>query len=179
MEQKTETIITYETLFEILRREKSRPELQKQDAGFFHQVVQYLREKKALMMANPSENLKNQHQYENIKKLLRDIYGRREKKIISLALDKSRTNASVIDTSSLLPEERKLYDETVSLFNKSRQRILLSLFELQHPVSETEPAKAAVAEKSPSGATTLSPSGATTLSPSGEKRSLQLKSQQR
>ena len=41
-----EVNITYETLFEILRREKNREELQKLDESFFNDVLNYVKEKK-------------------------------------------------------------------------------------------------------------------------------------
>ena len=43
------TIITYETLYEILRREKSRPELQELDDSFYRNLVKYIEEKKAIL----------------------------------------------------------------------------------------------------------------------------------
>src|SRR3989344_4083177 len=39
-------VITYETLFELLNRERERPELQKLEQSFFADVVDYLREKR-------------------------------------------------------------------------------------------------------------------------------------
>ena len=43
-----DAIITYETLYEIVRLEKQRKELQKLDDTFFLNVVKYLEEKKAM-----------------------------------------------------------------------------------------------------------------------------------
>ena len=41
--------ITYETLFEFLRIEKSREELQKLDDGFYNHVIQYLKQKQDML----------------------------------------------------------------------------------------------------------------------------------
>ena len=49
MESAKEVNITYETLFEILKREKDMADLQKLDANFFDNFVQYLNEKKKVM----------------------------------------------------------------------------------------------------------------------------------
>ena len=42
------------------------------------------------------------HRKMNAKRIIKDIYERREKKILNIALIKSRTKSDVIDTSSLL-----------------------------------------------------------------------------
>ena len=44
-----DVIITYETLYELLRKEKYRTELQKLDPEFFKHVVTYLNEKEAII----------------------------------------------------------------------------------------------------------------------------------
>ena len=45
----TDVIITYETLYELLRREKSRKELQKLDPNFYQRVTNYLEEKNIIL----------------------------------------------------------------------------------------------------------------------------------
>ena len=44
-----EEIITYEILYDILRRERSRQELQKLDINFFNDINKYIKEKKAIL----------------------------------------------------------------------------------------------------------------------------------
>ena len=46
-----EVVITYETLFEILRREKTREELQKLPDNFHNDVGKYLSDKKQTMLS--------------------------------------------------------------------------------------------------------------------------------
>ena len=41
-----DVIITYETLYELLMREKSRAEIQKLDNDFFNDVIKYIKDKK-------------------------------------------------------------------------------------------------------------------------------------
>ena len=109
-----EVNITYETLFELLRREKNREELQKLDDSFLNDVLDYLNEKKQQLELLKTKNdlfavdekKKAEIQDENIKKIIRELYERREKKIITIAIDKSRTSESVVDTSTLLKEEK-------------------------------------------------------------------------
>lgn len=129
--------ITYETLFELLRLEKTREDLQKLDPGFFNDVLGYLQEKKAQLetlktkddLFAAEEKKKADLQDDNIKKILREFYERREKKILTMAVDKSRTSESVVDTSALLAEERVLYDDMVKLLDSFRRGILFNLLE--------------------------------------------------
>ncbi|MBU0981006.1 MAG: hypothetical protein KJ709_09510 [Nanoarchaeota archaeon] len=134
-----EIAITYETLFELLRREKNREELQKLSDTFVEDVKRYLQEKsqasKKLGMFQEQENAHKQ--LGNIKKILKELYERREKKIILLALNKSRTRSNIIDTSSLLPWEEQFYNDLVSVLDISRKQNLLAL--LQREISAIIP----------------------------------------
>ncbi len=121
-----EVVITYETLFEILRREKTREELQKLPENFHEEVKKYLADKKQTMLSisndqfSEIEQEKTQRQMVNLKKILNDLYERREKKIVSMALNKSRMPKSVIDISTLAENEKRFYELLVSTFNDAR-----------------------------------------------------------
>lgn len=129
--------ITYETLFELLRIEKSRGELQKLDSDFFKDVLNYIKEKKESVeslkdktdLFAADERQKAEKQLQNVKKIIKDIYERREKKIIEAALDSSRMFSGVIDRSALLEEEKKLFDSVLEVLNNFRKGILFSLIE--------------------------------------------------
>lgn len=142
MENNTKEInITYETLHELLRREKNREEIQKLDAGYLNDVAGYLKEKIEIGMQQRAKNdlfaaeetRKAELQLTNIKKILRELYERREKKILHMAVDASRSSASLIDTANLLKEEKRIFDELVSLLNKFRKGILYHLMEGMSP----------------------------------------------
>jgi len=79
--------ITYDLLFDVLRAEKSRDELQKLDEKFYKNVVEYINSKESAIN-NPntphSERELTRIQLSNVKKLLIELYDRREKKIINL-----------------------------------------------------------------------------------------------
>jgi DNA replication factor GINS len=131
----TEISITYETLFELLRREKNRDELQSMSPTFYKDVVEYLAAKNQLMpqdMTSP-DSRRMLLQMENTSKIIRELYERREKKIILMALNKSRTGSSIVDTSSLLEEERKLFEDLLSILHTSRQGILCNLLNARLP----------------------------------------------
>jgi len=133
--------ITYETLFEILRREKSREELQKLDENFFSNIVDYLKEKEEFAVkgkSNPDlfsfeDEKKSDNQLLNIKRIIKELYERREKKIINIALNKSKTSSNLIDTSALLPEEKLMFEELIKNLDKYRLGILNNILQNKLP----------------------------------------------
>ena len=135
-------VITYETIFELLRREKEREALQKLEKTFFQDILEYLKERKKILISQestliePEEKKKNEKQFENVKKLLKEFYERREKKIINFAIDKSRTGSDLMDKDSLLEEEHKFFQKLVDLLNNNRSDILNKLLNLEMPKSE-------------------------------------------
>ncbi len=105
--------ITYEALFDILRKERNREELQKIQDNFYIDVLTYLAEKHALLeqlgstehYAATAEAEKARIQFQNVKKILKELYDRREKKLVMLAVNAVRTGTKTTDKSSFLPEE--------------------------------------------------------------------------
>jgi len=121
--------ITFETLFEILKREKDMADLQKLDSNFFNEFVSYLNDKKNLLEKDDSifsydEKKKLEKQIDNAKRLIKGIYERREKKAINIALIKSRTKSNVMDTSAFLEHEKKLFDNIVKILDVFRGSVV-------------------------------------------------------
>ena len=117
--------ITYETLFEILKREKETTDLQKLDHKFLNDFVDYLNEKMKLLekednLFSYEEKKKLEKQIDNARRLIKEIYERREKKIIDLALMKSRTKSNIIDKSHLLGNETEFFNEMVNILDSFR-----------------------------------------------------------
>jgi DNA replication initiation complex subunit (GINS family) len=157
-----EVVITYETLFELLKREKERTDLQKLDPTFFSDTINYIKDKKKILEAKSDsvfasdERKKTERQLDNIYRILKELYERREKKIIQLALDKSRTSANLIDTSSLLKEEKSFFDSITSCLDTYRDAILAAVLNeklpFMQPIGDKKPAelfKAAIELKKP------------------------------
>lgn len=133
-------VLTYETLFDFLRREKGHEDLQKTEQTFYGDIEKYLYEKtNALTSAEKTahifagdEQVKLQKQVENIKSLLKELYDRREKKIVALALLKSRTQSTTVDTSALLEEEKPLFMELSTTLSSQRDALLHRVLAQQH-----------------------------------------------
>lgn len=134
-----ETIITYDSIYETLRKEKYEPEIQKLPETFYSEVINYLKEKQSIIDSQKSqksifadETAKTEKQIQNIKKLLKELYERRENKIIQLALFSSRTQTQ-LDLSNLLPEEQEFFKTIYSSLTLYKKDILHNLILLKLP----------------------------------------------
>ena len=158
-EVQKEINITYETLFELLRREKNRDDLQELQVTFFKEVIEYLGERQRMFdetshkedLFSATEREKTMTQLGNVKKIVKELYDRREKKIISMALNKSRTGSNIIDTSKLLAEESKFYNTLVAALNNYREGVLMNVLSLKEPLIEEIKSAAPEAEKKEEG----------------------------
>ena len=126
--------ITYETLFELLKREKDTADLQKLDPNFFNDFVDYLNEKKKILGKEDSlfsydEKKKVETQIDNARRIIKEIYDRREKKVLNIALIKSRTKSDVIDTSSFLENEKKFFDDVVKVLDVFRNDVINNIID--------------------------------------------------
>ncbi len=127
-------MITYEALYEMLRKEKTFPELQKLPDTFYKDVSKYLKEKKRILESQKgkdsifaeTEIKKTKTQLENIKKILKELYAKRELKITQLAISASKS-ASDIKADTLLNEEEPLYEKILEILTKSRTDTFNSL----------------------------------------------------
>ncbi len=121
--------LTYEQLFDTLRREKSRDELQVLEPGFYAAAREFLASKQEESVAQSKEGLglaaqRAQIEHQNARRILKELYERRERKIVTLAMHKTRTDAVVVDSEALLPDERALFDTLVDLLISARRRIV-------------------------------------------------------
>jgi len=136
----SEVLITYENLYEVLRREKYRTELQKLDSTFYQDVIRYLNEKEAILASQSKKDSifaskeleKTQIQLKNVRKILKELYEKRESKIIQAALFASRSNMAQ-DTSMMLQEELSFYTELNKTFSTYKGNILINLLQNQLP----------------------------------------------
>jgi len=145
----SEVKITYETLFALLRTEKSREELQELDTNFFDDVIKYLNEKAEMFKRQEgslnafmdNEKDKEEKQIHNIKRIIKELYERREKKIIDMALNKSKTKTNIINTATMMKEEKLLYEFLISTLDRFREGILINLLEGKQATLQKEEIK--------------------------------------
>ena len=132
--------LTYEKLFDITRKEKNSEEIQKLDKNFFSNVIEYLNDKANILhkekqgsLFSKSEKELTAKQLENIKKLITELAMRREQKLMNLAIIKSRTNSSLVDTSTLLDEEKILFKNMVHQLDEYKQKVLFKILSGKNP----------------------------------------------
>ncbi len=138
--------ITLETLYDILRNEKKREDLQKLENSFFIDVISYLKEKQSFLdtkddskdFLSIGEKEKLEYELRSIKRILKEIYEKREKKILDIALNKSRTGSEIIDTSAMLKEEKEFYNRVLNTLDAYRRGVLLNLFNAELPFVDAE-----------------------------------------
>ncbi len=140
--------ITYDTLFDILRREKDRKDLQKLDENFFANVASYFNDKKSILekiddySEDEADRIKTQIQ--NAKRIVREIYNAREKKIVEKAIIKARTKSDIITTENMLDEEKELFNSLVEILSKERDNVLSKIIKgdrIPKKVKEKQEAK--------------------------------------
>jgi DNA replication initiation complex subunit (GINS family) len=143
----TEVVITYETLYELLRREKSREELQKLEENFIDETQKYLNEKQDIikkagesLFAN-DERRKTQTQIDNARRIIKELYHKREQKIVCLALDANKTGSKIAMTSSMLILEKELYEKIFRQLEESKYAMLGDMVESRRTISAEEKPK--------------------------------------
>jgi len=131
--------ITYETVYELLRKEKYETELQLLPQTFFNDVIEYIKEKQTILDSQRAQKSifskeaeKTEKQIQNVKKILKELYEKRENKIVQLALFSSRTSISQ-EYQNMLLEEQEFFNLLLNLLNTYRTGILFNLINLKLP----------------------------------------------
>ncbi|MEK6917299.1 MAG: hypothetical protein AABW92_06170 [Nanoarchaeota archaeon] len=126
-----DSTITFESLYNYVRNEKVNEAIQKLRPEIHSQIIGYLNTKIKIYKEAKDKNL-NSEEIEKIKiqivsarKLIKEFYERRERKILQLAINKSRIKE--VDESSLLKEEIEMLDEITLILDKHRKEVLLNL----------------------------------------------------
>jgi len=142
------TVITYEVLYDALRMEKQRTELQKLDQEFYKNIKRYIEEKKDILQSQEGKDSvftnievqKTRKEIENIQKILKELYERREAKIIELALIATKSNhTNSADKESMLKEEKTFYEEALYLLANYRDNVLSSILSGKEVITKEEP----------------------------------------
>lgn len=143
-------IITYETLYDILRNEKSKSEIQQLPKNYLKNLINYLNKKQEILESQEkkksiftsTEVRKTRKQIESIQKIIKELYERRESKIIQSSLISSRTGIESEESNSMLIEEQEFYKILTENLNHYRENILYRLSTGQVPnidIKESKP----------------------------------------
>lgn len=110
-------MLTYNDIYEALRKEKYSEQLQLMPKNFIAEIVDYLNEKK--IMTEKKEDMfsdaivKSKKQFENAVSIFKEIMLRRKKKLLNLAFIAKETGISKRDFENMLDFEKEMFDEIV------------------------------------------------------------------
>lgn len=126
-------MITYQEIYDILRREKYSEALQKFPEHFLKEVSSYIEEKKQMLDKQGSNLFSDtirmtRKQLDNALAIIKEIFALRNKKVLNLAFTAAQTGVSKRDTENLLEEEKKLFELTTQQL-ENNQKILLQELE--------------------------------------------------
>jgi DNA replication initiation complex subunit (GINS family) len=122
-------MITYNDLYEALRKERYSEELQLLARDFFEQVAEYFKDKKEFAEKEKGEDLfadlalKNKKKLENAIAIFKELMLRRRKKILSMAFVASETGISKRDFDNLSGFEKELFDDVVQSLKKAEKSL--------------------------------------------------------
>ena len=141
-----EETITFEYLYDVLRKEKYSKEIQRLDENFMANLKKYIYEKTQLLRSNAekdsiftaSETLKTRKHIENVQKLVKELFERRESKILYLAFVASKNSGKHQLANNLQKEEEIMFNEIIIKLNEFRalttkQLLSENPIELQKP----------------------------------------------
>lgn len=123
-----EETITFEYLYDVLRKEKYSKEIQRLDENFMANLKKYIYEKTQLLRSNAekdsiftaSETLKTRKHIENVQKLVKELFERRESKILYLAFVASKNSGKHQLANNLQKEEEIMFNEIIIKLNEFR-----------------------------------------------------------
>lgn len=120
-------MITYNDIYEALRKEKYSEVLQPISKRFILEVAEYLKDKKEI-----TENkddlfsdsiLKSKKQLENAVSIFRELMLRRKKKLLNLAFIARETGVTKRDFDNMLDSEKEMFDKIVKSMEESDKTV--------------------------------------------------------
>jgi len=119
-----EETITFESIRRIQREEDRSPKLTKLPENFYQNVRKYLQQKKNIL--EKIEDRKASVEMKNIERLVEDIFNRRERKIVTQAVNSARVGLTV---ENLTEEEKEFFNQALDLIKTRREKMLKELLE--------------------------------------------------
>lgn len=141
-EDEEENAITYETFRKFQRKEKNNEKLQGLPQDFFNKSVEWLNRKEEEFQESNEPSLLRE--IDNVKKLVKDIFDRRRKKILLLALHSVRSKKV---SKNLLPEEEEFFESIVRNLQELEGNLLQRVLEGEKPQEDSGEAEGEESEE--------------------------------
>jgi len=120
-------MITYNELYDALRKERYSEQLQPIPKNFIKEVGAYLKDKKEISNRKDddfSETIvKTKKQFENSIAIFKELMLRRKKKILDLAFVAAETGISKRDFENMLAVEKEAFDGIMKSLEKSDKKV--------------------------------------------------------
>lgn len=120
-------MITYNELYDALRKERYSEQLQPIPKNFIKEVADYLKDKREI--ANKKDDdfsdtiLKTKKQFENSIAIFKELMLRRKKKILELAFVAAQTGISKRDFENMLAVEKDIFDGIMKSIENGDKKI--------------------------------------------------------
>lgn len=120
-------MITYSELFELLRKEKYNEQLQPLPKNFLKEVAIYFQDKRKI--ASKTSDMfsdmiiKTKKQLENAVSVIKELFMRRHKKIVNLALIAAKTGISKRDAENMLDNEQRLFETVIREIEQEEKKL--------------------------------------------------------
>ncbi|MFP4045524.1 MAG: hypothetical protein ACLFS3_00500 [Candidatus Aenigmatarchaeota archaeon] len=128
-----ENVITYKTFRKFSRKEKNNKKLQELPDDFFRSCVQWINKKEEEFEEKRDPHLLRE--IENVKSRVKEIFNRRRKKILMLALHYVRSNKV---SKNLLPEEEEFFETVVESLKELEEGLLEKVLEGKEPLTDKD-----------------------------------------
>jgi len=120
-------MITYNDLYDALRKERYSEQLQPLMKDFIREVAEYIKDKEVIINSNKdlfSDDLqKNKKQLENAIAIFKEFMLRRKKKLLELAFVSAETGISKRDFENLLPYEKETFEKILKALNDGDKQV--------------------------------------------------------
>ncbi|MDI3473844.1 MAG: replication factor [Candidatus Woesearchaeota archaeon] len=145
MDDKDKINITFETLYDLLSREKKKGEIQELPKGFFEDLLQYLKTKQSMLERLNTEDLlysierqKKIKEITNIKSIVQELLLKRIQKITELGLISLRTGKDILADKPLLEEERIIAKNILDILDMYKKDVIDRIASFKSPCLKEE-----------------------------------------
>ncbi len=135
-------MITYNDLYDALRKERYSEQLQQLPKNFIKEVSLYLKDKKEIASKKTDDFsdtiIKTKKQFENSLAIFKELILRRKKKILELSFIATETGISKRDFENMLQVEKEMFDSIMKTIERTDKKVS----EMLKGMDEEEAAKA-------------------------------------
>lgn len=120
-------MITYNDIYEALRKEKYSEQLQPLSKSFIYDVAEYFSQKRDVGERQQdlfsSAILKTKKQFENAVSIFRELMMRRKKKMLNLAFVAAETGISKRDYENMMDFEKEMFDKIMKSMDDAEKKL--------------------------------------------------------